>query len=165
MIKRRNFLQYSASLSLMASIPRQAFAAGGVKAAISESDLVYITPIQSNGKESSCQSEVWFVNDGTDMYVVTASNAWRATAPGKGLTRARLWIGDLGEWKATNGKYKSLPQVDAEAVVISDAKLKEKALDMFGDKYSMEWLVWGSRFRKGLGDGSRTLLRYRPMIS
>jgi hypothetical protein len=38
----------------------------------------------------------------------------------------------------------------------------ETALAAFGAKYSEEWSKWEPRFRKGLADGSRVLVRYRP---
>ena len=38
-----------------------------------------------------------------------------------------------------------------------------RALEAFGAKYADEWGSWGPRFRDGLADGSRVLLRYRPL--
>ena len=38
----------------------------------------------------------------------------------------------------------------------------EAALAAFGAKYPDEWDKWEPRFRKGLADGSRVLIRYRP---
>jgi hypothetical protein len=97
------------------------------------------------------------------MFVCTSVKAWRARAASKGLNRARIWVGELGGWKGTGDKYKTLPQLDAEATVVIDKSVEEKALQLLGDKYSIEWIVWGPRFRKGLADGSRVMLRYRPL--
>ena len=163
MITRRTLLKLSVSAPLLTFVPPSVFAAGGIKSAIRDSALIYLTPIQSNGDESSCQSEVWFVHDGTDMYVCTSSKSWRAQAPARGLNRARVWVGDLGSWKRSNGKYKELPHLEAEATVVSDDATTQKALDLFGDKYPVQWIVFESRFRKGLANGSRVMLRYRPL--
>jgi hypothetical protein len=163
MISRRTLLKFSATAPMLAAVPDSLLAAGGVKAAMRDSALIYLTPLQTNGDESRCQAEVWFVYDGIDMFVSTSSKSWRALAPARGLNRARVWVGDLGPWKKNKGKYKSLPRLEAEVTVVSEDATTQKALDLFGEKYSLEWIVWESRFRKGLADGSRSMLRYRPL--
>ncbi len=162
MITRRTLLKLSVSAPFLSVIPKLVFAEGDIKSAMRSSALIYLTPIQSNGDESRCQAEVWFVQDGIDMYVCTSSKSWRAQAPARGLNRARIWVGDLGAWKKTKGKYKELPHVEAEATVVIDDAMTQKALDLFGDKYPLQWIVYESRFRNGLADGSRSMLRYRP---
>ena len=161
MINRRSIIQFVTSVPILSVISIPSFA--DVKSAMRDSSLIYLTPIKSDGQESKCQAEVWFAHDGVDMYVCTGVKTWRARAASKGLNRARVWVGELGEWKGTNGKYKTLPQLDAEATVVIDKSAEEKALELLGDKYSLEWIVWGPRFRKGLADGSRVMLRYRPL--
>lgn len=129
---------------------------------LSSSDLVYLTPIRSNGQESRCQAEVWFVYDGADIFVCTGSESWRALAPALGLTSTRIWVGDLGRWQKTEGNYRSLPSMMAQASFEPDQQEHKRVLALFGDKYPLSWLVYGPRFRKGLADGSRTLIKYRP---
>ncbi len=161
MINRRTFMQATAAGAGLSLLP---FSYGeDLRSKLQASDLVYITTIKSNGKESSCQAEIWYVWDGADIYVITASTSWRATSPSLGLDRSRIWVGDVGNWKQSNGQYKKLPTVEAVASVLPEESAHEKALELFGDKYSMEWVVWGPRFRDGLADGSRSLLRYRPL--
>ncbi len=157
-MQRRTLLRAGlAGLSLMA-IPFS-LRASDAKTALPDSNLVYLSPLQSNGSLSSCQAEVWYAMLGADVFVCTATRSWRAQAALNGLSRTQLWVGDLGVWK--NADYKSLPTVVAEASIESDEKLLESALQQFGYKYSREWGKWGPRFRKGLADGSRTMLRYR----
>jgi hypothetical protein len=105
---------------------------------------------------------VWFSHIGMTMYVVTAVDTWRARAVRQGLNRARIWIGDLGVWGNTNGRYKNLPMVDAVASIETDPIEQARALDAMGDKYPLQWILWGPRFRKGVSDGSRVMLRYQP---
>ncbi len=131
--------------------------------AVRDSDLIYLTPIQSDGSESRCQAEVWFVGDGGDLYVVTDSKTWRASAPRLGLDRARVWVGDLGVWGDTNGRYRTLPQLETVVSYERAADVQERVLDSFGDKYPVQWIAWGPRWRAGLADGSRVMLRYRPV--
>lgn len=138
-------------------------AADELQKAISESDLIYVTNLQSDGRESKCQSEVWFTADASRLYVVTASDSWRVRAVKKGLTRARIWVGDVGNWQNSGGKYKLLPSIEALGSIVSDAELSDRVLERFGAKYSMQWLVYGPRFRNGLKEGSRTMVQYRPL--
>jgi len=136
-----------------------------ITSGLKKSDLVYITAIKSNGKESNCQAEIWFVWDGGDIYVITDSSSWRATAPTLGLDRSRIWVGDVGNWQQSGSKYKTLPTLEAATSIISDAQTHQKALELFGNKYTMGWIVWGPRFKKGLADGSRSLIRYTPLTA
>ena len=157
-MQRRTLLQAGlAGLSLVA-IP-VALRASEANLALSNSNLVYISPYKSDGTLSRCQAEVWYAMLGADVFVCTASTSWRAQAPLKGLTKTQLWAGDLGVWKKAD--YKSLPAAIAMASIESDDKVLESALQQFGYKYSREWGKWGPRFRKGLAEGSRTMLRYK----
>ncbi len=128
-----------------------------------ESPLIYLSPLQTGGELSRCQAEIWFVTDGGDFCVVTAFDAWRAEAVAKGLTRAKVWMGDVGQWQSSNGKYKTLPSVETNVRVETDATAHARVLNQFGQKYSAEWGTWGPRFKRGLADGSRVMIRYRPV--
>lgn len=165
MINRRNLIIAGCSALCSGMVPIGSTAAQRptLQQSIDASDLIYITPIRSDGQESRCQAEVWFVPHGTDLYVVTAAAAWRAQAIIKGLMRARVWIGEVGVWGRSNGRYKTLPRIEASATHITAADTKEKILAGYGKKYPVSWLVYESRFRNGLADGSRVMLRYRPM--
>lgn len=163
MFTRRQLLKISGVGVVVTGVyPRLLFGRDGIEEAIATSELIYVTPIKSNGEESRCQSEIWFVPLDGDLYVCTGSDSWRARAAMKGVDRARIWVGDLGNWRRTNGKYKSLPQLEARASVVDDSAHQEKVLERFGAKYTREWGTYGPRFRNGLADGSRTMIRYRP---
>ena len=161
MLKRRTLIQ--GTLAGIGASMLPAAQANELHQQLQESDLIYLTPIQSNGRESRCQSEIWYVWDGTDIFVCTETTTWRARAAASGLDHTRIWVGDLGNWKNTDGAYKALPSIDAATSVVSDETVHAKALDMFGDKYPLGWIRWGSTFRKGLASGSRTLIQYRPL--
>ena len=155
MISRRTLLKTSAAAALLPLVARAAEAQA-------ESRLIYVTPIQSSGAESSCQSEVWFASYGGAMFVVTDAEAWRAEAVRKGLTSARIWVGDVGPVGQSDGKYKALPKVEAVASLETDAAAQAQVLGAMGVKYSDEWGTWGPRFKNGLADGSRVMLKYTP---
>ena len=171
-ISRRKFLEgvvaFSGALLLPAGFARSAgtFAASAeATRAMAESPLIYLTPLRSDGSESQCHGEVWFAESGGDLLVVTASERWRAQAIGRGLDRARIWVGDFGPWKDANDRFRAAPTFVASAELVSntDAKSIELALTAFGAKYTKEWSKWGPRFSKGLADGSCVLIRYRAV--
>ena len=72
-VTRRSLIAAAAAAPAIAVLPRLSWAE-------EESPLIYISPIKSNGEESACQAEVWFLGDGGNMYVVTATSAWRKDA-------------------------------------------------------------------------------------
>ena len=155
-LSRRGFIGASAATLGALSCPQ-------VIAGEAESPLIYLSTVKTDGSLSRCQAEVWYVADGTDLFVVTGQDAWRAKAVGKGLTRTQVWVGDVGQWQRANGKYRSLPGHIAEASLVDDTDVHASALAKFGIKYAAEWGTWGPRFRNGLADGSRVLLRYRAI--
>ena len=163
MISRRTLLKTSAAaaaaLPLLPAIGR---AEPSWRDAAEASPLIYLTPLQSNGAASRCQAEIWFASVDGAMYVVTAAKAWRAEAVRRGLSGARIWVGDVGSWHGAEGKYKALPMVDARASLEADAAVHNRVLEAMGEKYSDGWGTWGPRFRNGLADGSRVMLKYEP---
>ena len=165
-LTRREIL--AAGAGLVASLPLaarlRAEEAGPItaahRAALAKSPLVYVSPLKSDGSESTCHGEVWFVADGDDALVVTEVDRWKSVALKKGLARARLWIGDHGVWTTSAGAFRSSPSHLAS--VRFDAGAAELALTKFGEKYPESWDKWGPRFEKGLADGTRVLIRYSP---
>ena len=162
MISRRTLLKTSAAAAALPLLPAIGRAEPSWREAAETSPLIYLTPIQSNGAESRCQAEIWFASYGGAMYVVTAAEAWRAQAIRQGLTQARIWVGDVGMWQRADGGYKALPMVGATASIETDAAVQGQVLEVMGGKYSDGWDTWGPRFRNGLADGSRVMLKYEP---
>ena len=168
-LSRRSFLGAITATTAALLLPRgrlsadEAFALpDATRTALAESPLIYLSPLRSDGAESVCHGEVWFVQDGAELLVVTAADRWKALAVGRGLDRARIWVGDFGRWKKSDGRFKTGPTFLAKARFDAAASVIEAALQAFGAKYPEEWEKWEPRFRTGLADGSRVLLRYRP---
>ena len=154
-------------LAIVPTIPILARTAFAVDAESTPSDkletspLVYITPIKSNGEESRCKAEIWFSHHEGDVFVVTPPETWRARAVGKGLTKARLWVGDFGEWKQSDGAFRKAPEYMTTASIESEGEVHERVLSAMGEKYAETgWGRWGQRFKDGLADGSRVMIRY-----
>jgi hypothetical protein len=163
MITRRTLLSYSgAALAVSATPLRAAALSDAALQALAKSDVVYITPLKQDARESRCHAEVWFVFDGTDLFVVTRSKAWRARAIQRGSNRARMWVGEFGNWEKSKEAYRNAPELLATGVLVTDADKQKQILDRFGDKYRLEWVWYGPKFRNGIADGSRVMLQYAP---
>jgi len=162
MIDRRRFMSATAlsgAAVLGGALARPAYA----HHADFTSPLIYLSPLSQAGQLSRCQAEVWFQATEDGLYVVTQHDAWRAEAIDKGLTRTRIWVGDVGLWHRSEGKYLELPSVTFNARREPDADVHARVLERMGNKYSAEWGTWGPRFRDGLKNGERVMLHYgRP---
>lgn len=160
---RRQFIARSGVLVGALLLPRAVWAEDqAIAAAARQSDLIYVSPLRSSGAESTCHGEVWFVEEGGDFLVVTASSGWKAKAVERGLRDTRIWVGDFGNWKRSGGRYREAPSLVARASIERDAARQASLLERFGAKYPDEWDKWGPRFRNGLADGSRVMIRYGP---
>ena len=174
-ISRRDFVRGAAALSGAVLLPASVSwpkdpefrVSLDAQAAIEKSKLIYITPIKSDGNESACHAEVWFHADGADLLVVTKQELWRSQAVKRGLDRARIWVGDFGVWKRSKGAFRKAPTFLAQVEHISsDAEAVERTLKSMAVKYADEgWTTYGPLFKEGLADGSRVLLRYRPVAA
>lgn len=131
--------------------------------ALRNSQLIYLTPIKSDGTESSCKGELWFFYQKPDIWVVTQSDAWRADAIRKGMSTARIWIGEFGIWQDAGDAYRSAPELMVQGEIIDYMVEHESLVDLFGPKYVAEWDVWGPRWKDSLASGGRVLIRYRAM--
>ena len=159
-LTRREFLIASAALALSPRRGRAEGLSAELERALGTSPLIYVTPLKPDGAESRCHAEVWFAKDGDSALVITGSDRWRALAVGKGLTHARLWVGDHGAWRSSED-WKKAPTFLADASIESTPAAHDHALSLFGAKYTKEWGSWGPRFKNGLAEGSRVLIRYR----
>jgi hypothetical protein len=164
LLVRRDFLRGAGLIAAGLALPRGVLAgshsATAAREAAQRSPLIYVSPLKSNGLESRCHGEVWFVPDGADLLVVTNPRNFRATCIGKGLSRARIWVGDFGLWKKSEGAFRQGPSFVAMASLEEEPAVHTRALEAFGKKYADEWDKWGPRFSKGLASGERVLIRY-----
>jgi hypothetical protein len=161
LIDRRTFLKGSAAALLAPGVLARA---GGLEGALEASPYVYVSPLLSDGRESTCHGEVWFAWLDGGAVIITARDGWKARAVARGLDRARLWVGDHGRWKKLVGRneaFRAAPSFDARAEIVKDEKLLESTLAVFERKYPGEIGRWRDRMRDGYHDGSRVLIRYR----
>jgi hypothetical protein len=135
--------------------------------ALERSPYVYVSPLQANGKESSCHAELWYAWLDASVVVIVSSDRWKATAVARGLDRARVWVGDHGRWKSWTGghneAFREAPHFDARVEKLEDPLMIDRLLAVYEEKYPNEISKWRDRMRSGFADGSRILLRYRAM--
>ncbi len=163
MITRRVFLGGSAA-ALFA--PAALVRAAELEVALEKSGFVYVSPLRSDGNESTCHGEVWYGWIDGSVVLITGADRWKARSVKKGLDRARIWVGDHGRWKkliGTNEAFRKAPSFDARAEIVKDDALLDQLIAIYEKKYPDEIADWRDRFRSGYADGSRVLVRYRPV--
>ncbi len=163
MISRRGFLGGSL-VALLA--PSALVRAAELERALEDSGFVYVSPLRSDGAESTCHGEVWYGWIDGSVVLITGSERWKARSVRKGLDRARIWVGDHGRWKkliGTNEEFRKAPRFDARAEIVKDDALLDRLLAIYEKKYPEEIADWRDRMRQGYADGSRVLVRYRPV--
>jgi hypothetical protein len=167
---RREFLLGSAALALgsLAWPLRRAAADDALPTALlEESVFVYISPLRTDGSESTCHGEVWYGWLDGAVVVNTAPTTWKSRALAKGLDRARIWVGDHGRWKqmlGRNEEFRKAPHFDTRVESVKgDSALLERLLAQYERKYPKEIASWRGKMRDGYASGDRLLLRYTPL--
>lgn len=157
------------ALAPLASLwPRRARAAlaEDTLRALETSPYVYVSPLRSDGSESTCHGEVWYAWLDGRAVIITARDRWKAQALTRGLDRARLWVGDYGRWKRlgiVNDDFRQGPSFTARAERITDPAVLDALLVAYERKYPDEIGEWRDRFREGFASGERVLIGYTPL--
>ena len=169
---RRDFLTLTAASLMWPTVLNAAGHEAGESApaidltkALDESGFVYVSPLRSDGAESTCHGEVWFGHFDGAVVLITGAGAWKSRALQRGLDRARIWVGDHGRWKrliGRNEEFRKAPVFDARAEAVKDEALLERLLALYDRKYPEEIGSWRDKMRDGFHDGSRVLIRYTP---
>jgi hypothetical protein len=172
LIRRREVL--AAGLGLLLA-PATAWARGSRSVAVARapdaeralagSPFVYVSPLRSDGSESTCHGEVWYGWLDGAVVITTGSSTWKARSLARGLDRARVWVGDYGRWKRVLGRndaFRAGPSFVARASTAPDPRLLDRLLEVYDAKYPDEIGRWRDRMRQDHAEGSRVLIRYRP---
>jgi hypothetical protein len=173
LIDRRGFLSACAAALLWPVARRASGAAASSSSALPEttlralaaSDFVYVSPLRTDGRESTCHGEVWFAWLDGSVVLNTASTTWKARSLAKGLDRARIWVGNYGPWKrmlSRNESFRGGPSFEVSAAVVRDDAVIDRLLAVYDRKYPDEIGKWRERMRSGYFDGARTVIRYTP---
>ena len=133
---------------------------------LERSGFVYVSPLKSDGGESSCHGEVWYGWLDAEVVLITARTSWKARALERGLERARIWVGDhgrVGRVLGSGDAFRQGPSFEARAQKSGDAALLERLLATYRRKYPNEIGSWESRMRSGFESRERILVRYTPV--
>ena len=136
--------------------------------ALTDSVHAYISPLRSDGRASTCHGEVWFAWLDGAVLTTTSAKSWKSIAFGKGLDRARVWIGNYGRWKYPGGYNEAFRRglnFEARVSRLEDPAQLDRILAVYERKYPKEIGRWRDRMRRELAAGERVILRYQPLPS
>ena len=111
---------------------------------------VYISSTRKDGNLSR-PAEIWFLWHKGSVYVASAPTSWRAKRIRWGRPDAKIWVGK------PDG-----PSFLATGAIVNEPDVLPVLFKTFAQKYSERWSSYEESFRKGLADGSRVLIRYKP---
>jgi hypothetical protein len=131
---------------------------------LEKSGFVYVSPLRRDGGESRCHGEVWYGWLDGGVVLITAKSSWKARALGRGLARARIWVGDHGRVGGMLGRdaFREAPSFEASARRERDAALLDRLMALYRKKYLDEIGSWEGKMRSGFQSGERVLIRYAP---
>ncbi len=118
---------------------------------LASSTYVYIASERKDGGFGS-PAEIWFMWDDGAVWVGTPATSWRAKRIKAGRPRARIAVGSRGG-----------PTFTATGAIVSDPARHERLFTTFATKYPDGWTRYEARFREGMKDGTRVLIRYDPV--
>jgi hypothetical protein len=167
-LTRRELIELGASALVAITWPRSARAtlAPDLVGLLERSGFVYVSPLKSDGSESSCHGEVWFGWLDADVVLITSQTSWKARALARGLERTRIWVGDhgrVGRVLGSGDAFRKGPSFEARAQKSGDAALLERLMATYRRKYPKEIGSWESKMRAGFESGERSLIRYTPL--
>ncbi len=119
--------------------------------ALESSTYVYIATQRKDGGFGA-PAEIWFMYDQGSVWVASPATTWRVKRIRAGRSAARIAVGT-----------KDGPRFDATGELVRDPAAYERLYATFAKKYPDGWPKFEARFRDGLQDGSRVLIRYRPL--
>ena len=118
---------------------------------LSNSKYVYIESTRADGSFGK-PAEIWFLFHDDAVWVGTRPDSWRARRIRAGRPQARIAIGKVdGDRFLASGE------------IVTDRDVEELLMRSFALKYPDRWPDHADGFRKGFRDGSRVLIRYRPL--
>jgi hypothetical protein len=121
-----------------------------VKAALETSPYVYISSHRKDGSFGA-PAEIWFMYHDGAVWVASPTTTWRVRRIRAGRTKARIAVGK------PDG-----PTFAAVGSIVTDPALHQAMFGTFARKYPQGWPKYEDRFRQGLVDGTRVMVKYQP---
>lgn len=122
-----------------------------LQTALQTSRYVYIASSRKDGSYGK-PAEIWFMYHQGAVWVASSTTSWRARRIRAGRPRATIAVGRVGG-----------PTFTATGAIVADQTLYNEMYRTFARKYPDGWPKYEKRFRDGLADGTRVLIRYQPL--
>ena len=118
--------------------------------ALANSKYVYISSTRKDGSMSK-PAEIWFMYQNGAVYVASPPTTWRVRRIKAGRPQAKIAVG------SPTG-----PSFTATGTIVNDPSLYPVLFETYAKKYPDGWSSYEDKFRSGLKDGSRVLIKYTP---
>jgi hypothetical protein len=121
-----------------------------VRDQLASAKYVYIATQRKDGSFGK-PAEIWFMWHDGAVWVGTPPTTWRVKRIKHKRPNAKIAVG-----KADG------PSFDAVGSIVKDAKVADLLRETYAKKYSDRWPGFAEKFKEGLKDGSRVLVKYVP---
>jgi len=121
-----------------------------VKDKLASSTYVYISSQRKSGQFGK-PAEIWFMYHQGAVWVASPPTTWRARRIKAGRTAAKIAVGK------PDG-----PSFEATGSIVKDPEIYKALCETYAKKYPERWSSYEAKFRQGLADGSRLLIKYTP---
>jgi len=121
-----------------------------VRDKLASSTYVYISTQRKDGSFGK-PAEIWYMWHDGAVWVGTPPTTWRVKRITHHRPNAKIAVGK------PDG-----PSFDAVGSVVKDDKVAAKLFETYAKKYPDRWPGYEEKFRTGMKDGSRVLVRYVP---
>ena len=121
-----------------------------VRDKLASSTYVYISTQRKDGSFGK-PAEIWYMWHDGAVWVGTPPTTWRVKRITHHRPNAKIAVGK------PDG-----PSFDAVGSVVKDDKVAAKLFETYAKKYPDRWPGYEEKFRTGMKDGSRVLVKYVP---
>ncbi len=118
--------------------------------ALDSSKYVYIQSTRKDGKLGK-PAEIWFMHHNGAVWVASPPTTYRVKRIQAGQTKAKIAAG-----KADGLSF------NAKGSIVKDPEVNKVMFEVYAKKYGSGWSSYEKKFRDGLADGSRVLIKYEP---
>ena len=122
----------------------------GTKDALANSKYAYIATTRKDGHLGK-PAEIWFLYHNGAVYVASPPPTWRARRIKAGRTQAKIAVGK------PDG-----PSFMATGAIVNEPDVHPVMFGTYAKKYADDWPKFEEKFRTGLKDGGRLLIKYTP---
>jgi hypothetical protein len=137
-------------LTLVSGAARATELPAAVRDQLASATYVYIATQRKDGSFGK-PAEIWFMWHDGAVWVGTPPTTWRVKRIKHKRPNAKIAVG-----KADG------PSFEAVGSIVKDAKVADLLRETYAKKYPDRWPGFAEKFKEGLKDGSRVLVKYVP---